>query len=371
MIKEELKQKLLQTRKISDFSKYYKEFPEYGSVISSAIIQTIKETVEGGNRFSRYEIQSLMPLHKQIGIDRSSKKVEQKSYLPFTTQKAYAELRSFLKTKGDVVPLTEIRKQSFFQEPNLKQWLLAEYPKGLSYEDVGNFWLYYSGEEKSYTVMQGEYSQDIQTLDSVKDFPRKTFILTIDDLLEEIGKADDYSYEVFVNQILANGVHEESVGIPGKTFGWIIYREIDENTLFIEQAQTDLYRIFHRIRKGLEHFGLPEAMYRNIVNSLGGDDKVEEIEDTISKYVANYFEVLLSAFMEEFRGKELYLSTPEVILKSVPDDPPAHIYKKVPEKFRFNKIPAEQAPFNTEGLPVYYKHNASHKIKKYSKLLGG
>ena len=371
MTKEELKQKLNTTRNLNDFSKYYREYPEFGGVISAAIIQAIKETTEGGSRFSRYEVQSLIPLHKQIGIDRSSKKVEQKSYLPFAVQKAYSELRSFLKTRGDFVPLTEIRKQPLFQEPNVKQWLLAEYPKGLSFEDVGNFWLYYSGEQPSYTVMEGEYGEDIQTLESVKSFPRKTFILTLDDLLEAVGKEDDPSYVTFVNDMLINGVHEESVGIPGKTFGWIIYREIDENTIFIEQAQTDLYRIFHRIRKGIEHFGLPDAMYQHIVRSLGGEKKVEEIENTFSKYVENYFEILLSAFMEEHREKDLYVSTPEMIQKSVPDDPPAHIYKKVPEKFKFTKIPAEQAPFDTEGLPVYYRHNASRRISKYSTIKKG
>lgn len=367
MTKEELKQKLLNTRNLGDFSKAYRDYPEHGDAISAAIIQTIRNVTEGNSPFSRYDVQSLIPLHKQIGIDRSSKKVEQKSYLPFATQKAYSELRSFLKQKGGFVPLTEIRKQPLFQEQNIKQWLLAEFPKGLTFEDVGNFWLYYTGDEKTYTVMQGEYGKDIQTLESVKEFPRKTFILTIDDLLEEIGKGDDPSYDTFVNQMLVNGVHEESVGIPGKTFGWIIYREIDDNTLFIEQAQTDLYRIFHRIRKGLEHFGLPDAMYQQIVRSLGGEKKVEEIENTLSKYVENYFEVLLSAFMEEYRGYDLYLSTPEMIDKSVPENPPSHIYKKVPEKFKFNRIPAEQAPFDTEGLPVYYRHNA--KIQKMSSLI--
>jgi hypothetical protein len=363
---EQLLQKLLTTHNTSDFKKAYRDFPELAETISKAIIQTVTEVMKReSNRIPPYAAQELMSLHKQIGIDRSSQNVSEKSFLPFSVQKAYSELRSFLKKENRNVPTVELRKQSFFQNPEVKAFILQKFPKGLSFQDASQFMDFYT-ERKNFTVMQGTYGESIQTLPTVKKFPRKTFILTIKDLLKEIGKERDRSFDIFVNEMLANGVHEESVGIPGKTFGWVLYREIDENTLFIEQVQTDLYRIFHRIKKGLEHFGMSEQMYMQIVRQLGGEEKVQEIENTLSKYVDNYFEVLLSAFLEENRGMEIYISSPEIISETVPDEPPTHLYKKIPEKFRFEKV--TQAPFDTKGLPIYYKHNASQRIVKYSSL---
>lgn len=366
MNKETLMRNLLRSEDLQDFYSAYEENPELAETISAAIIKTVTEVAKReSNRFSMGEAQELLALQKQIGVERSSKDVTEKSFLPYKVQRAYASLRSFLKEKGSLVPVVELRKQPFFQQPEIKDFILKQYPKGLSFQDVGNFMEFFK-DRKNYTVMRGEYGEGIQTLDSVKKYPRKTFILTIQDLLAEIGKQNDRYFDIFINQMLANGVHEESIGVPGKTFGWVIYREIDENTLFIEQIQTDLYRVFHRIQKGIEHFGLSPEYYRQVVRQLGGDQKVEEIESTLSKYVENYFEVLLSAFMEEYPGKELYLSSPEIIAQTVPDGPPLEMYKKLPLKYKFKET--TEAPFDTQGLPVFYRHNAMRKVQKYSRL---
>lgn len=354
----ELKQKLLTTRNVRDFETAYREHPEAAPEISSAIIETVKAAMSGADRrFSHAQYQSLIDLHRRIGEERSGHLTE-REFTPFQLHKAVMEFRTYLKSQGGSASVKDLRKQPFFNVPELKAFILSR-KESVTIQDLDSF---RAESKRKFNVMEGTYGES-QSLETLRKFPRKTFILTVRDVLEEVGKTDDPAFDFFVNQMLKNGVHEESIGIPGKTFGWLIYRVITPGVFFIEQAQTDLYRIFHRIQKGLEHFGLSQDMYDMIVSQLGGVDKVTEIENTLSKWVENYFEILLSAFMEEHRGAEIYVSTPEIIAATVDEDAPKDLYRKVPEKFKFEK---KEAPFDTGGLPVWYRHVA--RIIKYSRL---
>lgn len=269
-----------------------------------------------------------------------------------TLQKALSELRSFLKEKNGFVSLKELRIQPFFTNPQIKQYLLKEHPKGLSFEDLKEDF----DSNLEFKIMLGEYDAYAQALEDLTHIKRETFVLLFEDIASAIGFKNDPGFEEFRKDILEQLKHgEHTIGIPGKTFGWALFRKLDQNTYFIEQIQTDLLRLLPRLKETALINNLKES-WQKLVDKYG-EENLDRYQKALNKAVKNYFEIILSAFLQEHRGADIYISSPEIIRTTVGEKGPELDYKQIPPKFHFkllSKFPYVQTP-----VPVWYKHNAS------------
>lgn len=284
--------------------------------------------------------------------------VKHETVMPPATQKAYSQLRSFLKEKETFVNINELRKQSFFNNSDVKQFLLKEHPKGLSFEDLLHKDMEVNG--SPFVISEGSYPSYQQSLYFVKDLPRKTFILLFEDMAKLLGFKDDPGFKEYQEKYLSKLQYgEHNIGTPGNTFGWALYKKIGENTYFIEQIQTDLNRLVQQLKSNRTEEILGD--YKHYLENKYGKDKIAQYERSILKTVKNYFEVILSAFLQEFRGAKIYISSPEIIKETAGEKAPVFEYQQIPPKFNFQELKKFE---KYSDNPVWYKYNA--KLNKLS-----
>ncbi len=323
---------------------------------------------------------------KMLREKRAAGSPESGHYAP-KVGRAWEALRSFVHARTpQKVPLVDLRKQNFFQIQEIKQWLLNNHPKGLSWEEMKNVPLEEAVTPEK-TLLKGPHEElglkhDFPNLMGLKKYPRRYFSLLFENLPAWLGVEGDRGFKRFQDMVLSSIRHDPtvSIGVPGRTFGWVIYRDLGQGKIFIEEIQSDYFNLIgktiKRVEQGLgggeKNFNLPEQysmanVWRRMKQDFGEANLIRW-GDLLTKGVENYFEILLSAFLREMRGKEIWMSGREVVAAGefeelttgqdesgrgqVPTD-----YDSVPPKWGFK---AEETTDQTgRTFKVWHKVNAS------------
>lgn len=300
--------------------------------------------------------------------------------------RAWENLRSFLHQRNTFVSLQDIRKHPVFQSPELKAWILRTFPKGLSYSDIQGLSLedVIPPERTLRRGPQEKIPYALQQPPDILDLAethRNQFSLLVDDLPKVTGLSSDRGFKDFQRMVLGAIRHDlqTTFGVPGKTFGYLIYRNLPSGAIFVEQVMSDYYRLVPKIKK-LVAQGLSGGE-KNFREELGdsslstqwemlkqrfGEANLERWSSAITKYLEDYHEIVLGAFLQRVRQKDVFLASKSLITQ-VSDmggdegyqdlQAPAD-YDAVPPRLGF-KLETVSEKTTGKEVRVWHKYNAS------------